>query len=1274
MRFYSDGPWIPDELLVARDEGRVVFFCGAGVSRARAGLLDFFGLAEKVTNGLGVVADDPVRKLLVEARDLDLRIGLSGLISADRVFGLLERDFIVREIEKAVAGALKPDENVDLSAHQIMLDLSRTSDGKRRLVTTNFDVLFESCDDTLPCHKPPRLPDPSRDDEFQGIIHLHGHVDPGYRGACGDGFVLSSSEFGNAYLADGWATKFILSILEKYTVVFVGYAADDPPVLYLLEALYRHRKSLNDMYAFQPGSQSEAEAKWRHKGVIPIAYDERENHRILWDSLGAWSHRALAPDAWYDETIRLAQQGPEALLPHQRGMVAHVVSTLEGMRRFSAPEIPPPADWLCVFDPKIRFHKPGHLGSYIEQGPFFDPFEAYGMDSDPVPTKIVPGDWTAKRDIPCDAWNCFAATKLDQKNLDDNNFAALIGHYSANLPGLPKRLWELGVWIARVSYQPASIWWASHQSGLHSATQAHILYELERRQEKSAPDVRGAWRTIFKAWGMQKKDFHEWYKLKGSINLDGWSDATIREVVSIWQPYLEVSSPSSGGPKPPTGVEKISIREMINLVVKYPELHDNVDIPDEYLVVATREFRKNLELAVSLEKELGTYTYLNFCPIEPDPDLNGESSDRHYGFSYTFIFYVDLLKRLVKQNREAARQEYLSWWKEDDNIFDRLRIWAACCTEMTSGAEAGQLICGLNDAVFWDSYHSRDLMLALECRWDSFSSAVRKRVEKRLLKGYRRSRGENKKEYSKWRAWSSLCRIHWLHEVGCNFSFDIETETVRLQNLAPDWQPKYAAKAAASMETRGGFVGTDTAFSVLLDIPIDQILARSREMGGRTTESMVDKDPFAGLAAERPVRAVSALLKAAKRSEWPAWAWGKFLNSPSREKDKRRLSVLIALRLATFPVNVVGGFIHPVCAWLLRASTVLIPYSRETFERIWDHLIKLLKTESGLPKTSLVREGKEPAWATEALNSPVGQLAQVLMNDPQKAGLIPGQGFPKGWVTHVEELLGLAGDNRRYALVMFAYNLSWFFYIDPSWTEENLLSVLGKDENDQKAFWEGYFWHAQQPMEGLLLQLKPWLVQLTQQEHASRRRELNVLSAILLAAWGTCRKSGERLVTNEEMRNILLHSDDDFRIQVIWHLERWTSDEKDNNWKVLLPVFLTDVWPRQKQVKSPKISARLCDLAFSSSDLFSDVADAILPLLSSIEENDLSFPHLRGAKDPLLEKYPEKALAVVWAVLSEKSPKWPYGIENILEKIGIAEPSLLMDPRLVELKRRWNVR
>jgi SIR2-like domain len=120
-----------------------------------------------------------------------------------------------------------------------MLEQARGPDDKIRLVTTNFELLFESCDNALASWQPPRLPDLQRHEEMEGVIHLHGRVNSTYTGADGDGFVLSSSEFGHAYLSDGWATQFVRTILDRYFVVFVGYTADDPSVQYLLEALNR---------------------------------------------------------------------------------------------------------------------------------------------------------------------------------------------------------------------------------------------------------------------------------------------------------------------------------------------------------------------------------------------------------------------------------------------------------------------------------------------------------------------------------------------------------------------------------------------------------------------------------------------------------------------------------------------------------------------------------------------------------------------------------------------------------------------------------------------------------------------------------------------------------------------------------------------------------------------------------------------------------------------------------------------------------------------------
>jgi hypothetical protein len=1165
----------------------------------------------------------------------------------------------------------------DLSAQRIMLDLARAPDGKVRLVTTNFDLLFESCDSSLPSSRYPRLPDPRNFEEFEGIIHLHGHVDEDYRGAVGDGFVLSSSEFGRAYLSDGWATSFIKSVLDKYVVVFVGYTADDPPVQYLLQALNRYSVSLEGVYAFQAGSLDEAEAKWRHKGAKAIAYEEADGHQTLWDTLAAWAKRARDPDAWYESIIALARKGPEVLLPHERGQVAHVVSTLQGARKFSASDGPPPAEWLCVFDPLMRYSRPGYLGNFPEQGRYFDPFDAYCLDGDLVPPKIDREDYFGRRDVPAGAWNCFALTRLDHKNLEEDDFAALRGHWAVNVPRLPARLWQLGVWISKISNQPAAVWWASSQVGIHPNLQDQIRFELERTKKACSPEVREAWRYIFEAWKRPGRDvYREWYQLKASIDLDGWTNAAIREFALINRPYLTVEKPSWGGPKPPENKEGVRRKDMVEIDVEYPAVDDDVQIPDEFLQMAVREFRKNLEYAVCIENELGAYRLDLLCPIEPDPELEGKSSERTHGISRSFLFYVNLLKKLIEKDPQAAKQEYLTWWTDEKTVFARLRIFVAGELQLLSGVEAGRLLCSTDDEVFWERRHQRDLLLVLAKRWNDFSAAVQKRLEKRLLRGRSRWEKEERAEYTKRRAGLSLDRIHWLEAHGCGFSFDVNVESAKLRKFVPEWQQRYAAKAAASVESRGGFVRTDTGYSTLLNEPLSTLLNKAAELSGRAQgRLLVESDPFAGLASQRPVRAFAALNNAGKRNDYPEWAWRKFLNSEARKSDKPKFSALIAERVSRLPTSAIAKFVLPVSDWLLRSSKVLLSDYPGHFGRVWEKLISVLRSNIEGAKSSIVRTNKEPDWATEALNSPAGKLAESLMNDPAKDHLEIGKGFPATWISRVEELLALEGDCRRHALAMFAFNLNWFYTFDPIWTEGNLISVLDQDGEDQNAVWEGFFWSAKFPNPKLYMRIKPHLLSLVRRESGARARHSEVLSGILLAAWGSIdEQTRERYITNAEMRDVLLNANDDFRSHTLWYLESWSRKEEEGGWGAKLPVFFSEVWPRHKRAKSSRISARLCDLAFSDAAIFSKIADIVLPLVSEINQEHIMLHNLKDARNNIVDQFPEKTLALLFAVLPQNVSAWPYGIEDTLERIGVADPSLLTDGRLVELKRRWNAR
>jgi hypothetical protein len=491
----------------------------------------------------------------------------------------------------------------------------------------------------------------------------------------------------------------------------------------------------------------------------------------------------------------------------------------------------------------------------------------------------------------------------------------------------------------------------------------------------------------------------------------------------------------------------------------------------------------------------------------------------------------------------------------------------------------------------------------------------------------------------------------------------------------PEWKEEYAASAAASMEVSGGHIQTDKKCSALLSEPLNTLLSKAAELRGRTHAlSFVENDPFAGLASERPVRAFAALNNSAKRNDYPEWAWRTFLNPEARKSDKPKFSALVAERISRLPRKVIAEFIHPTSEWVLQASEALFTRYPKHFERIWVKLLTVLRSEAERAKSSVVRGNKEPDWTMEALNSPVGKLAEALMKDPTTQGLEVGKGFPVSWINRVEELFALEGDLRRYALVMFTFNLNWFFAIDSAWTEKNLISVLTQEGDDQNAFWAGFFWSATVPKQKLYGQMKSHLLRFARLKSMDRLSHSQVLPGILLAGWGSIdQETGERLITNTEIRDVLLDADDNFRLKILWQLEGW-SKHKEGDWGVKLPVFFSDVWPRHKKAKSPKISVNLCDLAFSDAATFVKIVDIILPLVTKIDQEHIVLHNLRKANGDIVRQFPEKMLALLFAVLPENVSAWPYGIEDTLERIRVANPSLLHDGRLVELKRRWNAR
>ena len=1264
MRFLPNGPALPDDLLTARDQGQVIFFCGAGVSRAKANLPDFYGLADLVVEGLHVAPDSPARRLIAAAKSQERIAGVGGLLPADRIFALLEREFLVADVRAAVARALRPIAGVDLSAHRTVLDLARDPSGMTRLVTTNFDLLFEACDPALQPRSLPNLPDPRRPSDVNGVIHLHGRVTDTYDGAFDDEFVLSTADFGRAYLAEGWATQFIRALLGRYKLVFLGYAADDPPVQYLLEALNRADGPSGGLYAFQSGNSAEAKALWDHRGVQAIPYDGADGHVVLWETLDAWAGRARDPEDWEARVISGAQAGPEALTNVERGQVRHVVSTEPGARRFARASAP--ADWLCVFDPAVRYGTPW---KNAETGLTVDPFHSYGLDDDSLPSPLDPDQPFAERKPPAGAWDAFALNADDKAALGSENVSGLRGFGSMGALRLPRRLHWLAVWIAEVCDQPVAPWWAAGQIGLHRDLQMMIRHHFERQPAASRTATEETWRYLFRAWSASSEHDMGAHDLEAEIRRMGWSTTTVRAWSRLLSPYLTLRRPIPRTGPPSTGPD-IRCKDIVNVEIEYPKPHVHFALPDEHLALAASEIRRNLELGIDLATELMGFEGLPIPPIERDPQLAGDDFHRTYGIATLFFIYVALLERLIAKDASGARRETVVW-RESSALFSRLRIWAAGRSDLLGPAEAAEVLLGMGDGAFWDPHAQRDLLLSLSRRWGGLPTGLRRRLEKRLLRGPSQRRGkESTREYRERKAHFILGRLIWLRDQGCAFGFDLDAILAELRAKAPRWRDEYAGSAARSFEGRSGWVGRDLATRGLEAEPPATLLARAAQLGGHDYDRMEERQPLAGLATVKPVRFLRALVLAAKRGEPAIAAWETFLNTEARQKDRPRLMWVIARRAARLSTDVLAQIAGAVSDWILRLATPLQQEPREPFEALWSALLSALREHPEATASSLISYGTID-WANHALNSPIGKLAQALMKD--KGLESSADGFPQRWLRKLESLLSSAGDARCDALVMFSQQLVWIYGHAPCWAEVHLLSVLGRDREDERVFWSGFFSAGRFPGFELYARLKPFLLAMVSIERD--RSSVERIAGMLLAGWGSFNttQGGERCVSNEEMREALRRGGDAFRRQVLWYLKAWSREDR-SGWGAQALVLLRDVWPRERAVRTEETSEYLFDLAINADrDRFTLLVDAVTPLMTTVRSDALGVIELTRVGDEELMREPMALLKLLYVALAESASDWPYHADTIVERLA-ANPATAKDPRMAELRRRLAAR
>jgi hypothetical protein len=300
----TDYSELPQELIDAHADGRVVFFVGAGASCASPSKLPLFkDLAEK----MGEEAESPYQ----EGEPIDTFLGR--LTSLKPPYNVHKRAKVL----------LDPSGSRPNDIHKTIVRLA-SAYNRFRVVTTNFDLHLEKAAEDEKIKIPdiwnsPALP---LGDQMEGLVHLHGSVT-----RSSNELILTDRDLGRAYLYEAWATRFLRTLFQENVVVFIGYGLNDPTMRYLTLAL----PSNASLYAFLHEDEVKGQ-DWKRLNVKTISFGR--SYENLLPSLQNWLNLVKGEEAYRNRFDRIVSSGVDNLTEADDSFLSMLFSRVDAAKGF----------------------------------------------------------------------------------------------------------------------------------------------------------------------------------------------------------------------------------------------------------------------------------------------------------------------------------------------------------------------------------------------------------------------------------------------------------------------------------------------------------------------------------------------------------------------------------------------------------------------------------------------------------------------------------------------------------------------------------------------------------------------------------------------------------------------------------------------------------------------------------------------------------------------------------------------------------------------------
>lgn len=1268
MQFVANGPEIPDELLQAHEDGRVVFFCGAGIS-VPAGLPGFKKLVEDIYE-------------LAGAQFLPNEAEAFSSNRFDATLDLLEHRFPGQRlaVRRLLEKALKPNLRLkgSLDTHSSLLQLATSRDGALRLVTTNFDALFEKAakrdKQKLPSFSAPMLPVP-KNSRWNGLVYLHGAMPEQPSDSDLNRLILTSGDFGLAYLIERWAARFVGELLKNYVVCFVGYGINDPVLRYMMDALAADRmlgESVPQAFAFAdcaPNQQRQKTIEWEAKGVKPILYTvptNSQDHSALHNTIQIWADTYKSGTTGKERIVVEYALAKPSMSTEQDNFVGRMLWALadpSGLpaRRFADVNPVPTLEWLFdTFSNEVYSQKDlsrfGVIAETNHDGKF-----RFSLVRRPAPYRRT-------------VFMNFASHPSSQTQWDDQMF-------------------NIGRWLVRHLNDPRLVLWLVERGGLLHERLAWLIderlneivrLEIENRTSEleairtHAPSaipnsiMKTLWRLLL-AGRMKSQildlDLHTWRR---RLQRDGLTTILRLQLRELLAPKLLLRKPLNRltDIAVPASVE--SLRDLVDweLTLAADHVGSSLEgIKDELwqsiLPALFDEFQLLLNDALGLLKELGEADENNDPSYWDLPSISNHWQNRSFR---EWIILIELVRdswlKILANNATQAANIAQNWFQIPYPTFKRLALFAATQNASITSQIWVEWLIEDQSRWLWSIDTRREVLRLLVLQGLKLNNSTQDALEEAILSGPPREMFKadlTSEQFQKRRDRTVWLYLSKLDSSGISLSTNATSKLSELSKTYPDWKLANNERD----EFPHWMTGTDDPD---YESPITMRQAPTKRNHLVTwlkdtpqTRKPFDDDNWNEICRKHMMNSLFALYDVTQEGNWRPEQWRDALHNWSSSKKNlvRRSWQYGAPLIQHFQNEHLKDIVNALSGWL-EASSKSINYHSEIFLGLIEIILNFdLDVDTGI----LLNNEPINEPVAEAINHPIGKITQALLNywfknRPNDNEMLHGQ-----IRLYFTQICNLEVDRYKHGRVLLAANLIPLFRVDRLWTEQNLLPLFDWSANleETRAIWNGFLW-SPRLYRPLLIAFKPQFLAAANHYIELANHAENYAAFLTYVALepieGYSRTDFQSAIAKLPSNGLLRVA------EALTQALEGAGEQREEYWKNRIQPFWQFIWPKSNELISAELADPLIRLCIAAGAEFPSALTNVKHWLTTLEHSHYALHQLKEAG--LCKQFPSESLTMLGLIIGDQRPI-SRELKECLEEIINATPSLGEDSCYMKL-------